>query len=432
MSDGIDVLHEKRKSKAKANKKAATRDTLPPSEIAAFIRSELGLELRFNTILQRIEYKFALETTWHQWTDTQDTWLLKVRGAATHNDLANLKLLQKTVEFEARSFPINPIRDYLQHCPQDWPQWARDNGFTIDNVAMTPGYLLAHFIDSDMDKSTIASVLDAWLVGCAMHGWSPETNSWSGATICPILIGPQGCNKSNFTKWLGTAAGIEYYDESVIDADSKDARVALSKVWIWAADEFSGTIKRRGAETVKNFLTRKTINERPAYGRFALWMPRLTSFIGSCNQEMPLQDTTGNRRFAVIYLKRVRLDELKALLPIERLWGAALWLWKVMGVTPALDEIAQEDVNQTNASALDVHPWTEVLLERLHFGENYECTTQDILQNIIGIYPCDQTLHDKRVLHEIFRSPAFFNRNICNRVVKRERQSVRVWRGCKI
>jgi predicted P-loop ATPase len=432
MSDGIDVLHEKRKSKAKSNKKADTRHTLTPQELASFIRSELGIELRYNTILQRVEYKFALETTWHQWADTQDTWLLKVRGAATHKDLANLQILQKAVEFEARCSPTNPIRNYLQSCPMDWSEWAKANGHVVDGTAMSPGFLLAQYIDSDMEKTVLASIFDAWLVGCAMHGYSPERNDWSGATICPILVGPQGCNKSNFTKWLGTAAGIEYYDESVIDADSKDARIALSKVWIWAADEFSGTIRKRGSEAVKNFLTRKTINERPSYGRVAIWMPRLASFIGSCNQDMPLQDTTGNRRFAVVYLKGVRLNELKSVLPVDRLWGAAMWLWQKLNVTPALDEYAQETVNHVNASALDVHPWTEILLKRLEFGNGHECTAQDILQDILGIYPADQTQSQKRILHDIFRSPAFAECEVSSVFVWRNGKSLRVWRGCKI
>lgn len=431
MSDTIDVLHDQRKSKAKTNKKLDTRETLPPHEIASFIRGELQIELRYNTILQRIEFRYWTEP-WQQWTDTQDTWLLKVRGAATHKDLANLPLLQKAVEFEARCFPTNPIRDYLQKCPTDWPQWAKQNGHVVGSVEMTPGFLIAQFIDTDMDKSTLAAIFDAWLVGCVMHGYAPERNEWSGATICPILVGPQGCNKSNFTKWLGTAAGMEYYDESVIDADSKDARIALSKVWIWAADEFSGTVRKRGSEAVKNFLTRKTINERPAYGRAAIWMPRLASFIGSCNQDMPLQDTTGNRRFAVIYLKRVNLDDLKTVLPIDRLWGAAMWLWQNMGLTPALDQIAQDEVIRSNADALDLHPWAEVLSTRLEFGANFHCTAQEILLDILAISPNEQTQKTKQILHDIFRSPDFSCHNVRSVRIRENGKQIRIWQGCRV
>lgn len=431
MSDGIDVLHEKRKSKAKSNKKNGEKQVLSPQEIASFIRNELGLELRYNTILQRIEYKMFGEG-WRQWTDTQDTWLLKVRGNATHTDLINLPLLSKAVDFEAHQFPVNPIQDYLRSCPTDWPEWAQANGLGINGTAMSPGFVLAQYIDTDMDKGTLASIFDAWLVGCVLHGWSPERNEWSGATICPILVGPQGCNKSNFTKWLGSAAGMEYYDESVIDAENKDARIALAKVWIWAADEFSGTIKRRGAEAVKNFLTRKTINERPAYGKRVVWMPRLASFIGSCNQDMPLQDTTGNRRFAVVYLNRVRLDELKAVLPIDRLWGAAVWLWKVMGQTPALDEIAQDDVNRVNDEATDKPIWTDILLDRLEFGPDFYCTAQEILLDILAISPNEQTQRHKQILHDLFRLAAFSSQGVTSRVIKCNRKTVRVWQGCRI
>ncbi len=147
---------------------------------------------------------------------------------------------------------------------------------------------------------------------------------------------------------------------------------------------------------------------------------------------MPLQDTTGNRRFAVIYLQRVRLDDLKAVLPIDRLWGAAMWLWKVMGLTPALDVDAQETVNQVNADATDEHVWTDILRNRLEFGHDFCCTAQEILTNILGIYPDAQTQKHKQDLANIFRLPYFQTRGVTNKVMRQNDKVLRVWRGCRI
>jgi hypothetical protein len=433
MSDEPVVLHDQRKRKTKSDKKQSEQDALSGEQIASFIRSEIGCEFRYNSILQRIEYRKALEQSWYQWTDAQDSLLMNVRSAGAHKDLRNLALLQRAVSYEAYKTTVNPVREYLARCPPDWTTWVLNNGLLNSNgLPASPGDIIASHIETDMDKQAVAAIFDAWLVGCVMHGYNPEANEWAGATICPVLVGPQGRDKSNFTKWIGTAAGVEYYDESVIDVDSKDSQIGLARTWIWAADEFSGTLKKRGAESVKNFLTRKTINLRLPYQRTAVTLPRLASFIASCNQEMPLQDTTGNRRYAVIKLERVRLADLKAALPLERLWGGAMHLWKSLHMTPALSFDARATVEAFNDLSTAVHPWTDQLLSKLEFHPDYKTTISEILTDVFCLGFDRHELRHKTLVWSILRSSAFNRYLIENKLHKENGKVFRVIKGCRV
>ena len=59
---------------------------------------------------------------------------------------------------------------------------------------------------------------------------------------------------------------------------------------------------RKDMDTVKAFLTKSTDEYRIPYGKASLHYPRITSFVGTVNDEQFLIDQTGNRRFVTIPL----------------------------------------------------------------------------------------------------------------------------------
>jgi predicted P-loop ATPase len=422
-----DQLQAKRKKKFE--KQVNTLESVDSEQFIYWILKTLKMDVRFNTVLQRQEYNAG--EGWKQWTDEQDMLWLEVRNQFEHKDFKNEKLISQAIAKHAYSNKVNPVREYLESCPRDWVTWAMDNMHVVDGAYLFPGEIIAQFIDSSMDKKTIAEIFNAWLAGCALHGHDPDNNQWAGATVCPILTGPQGCNKSRFTAWLGQAAGKEYYNESVIDADNKDNRIALATTWIWAADEFSGTMIKSKSETIKNFLTRKSITERLPYGKRVQTMPRMASLIGTDNNPMPLRDTTGNRRFAVIPIERVRLEEMQKALPLDRLWGGAMHLL-TMNQTPAIAHFAQQTVNQANEMAVDHHPWVEVLMEKLKFSELSECTSLDIFQSVLGICSADQDDRKSQKLGKILASNLFKELGVRQVVKRRNGKITRVWVGCGV
>jgi predicted P-loop ATPase len=427
---GSDQLQAKRKKNF--DRELANSKNIPVDEAVFidWILKTLKIQVRYNTILQRQEFHSG--AGWRPWTDEQDLLWHRIRSEFEHKDFQNEKLISQAITKEAYRNKVNPIKEYLASCPHDWTTWTLDNTLLIDGLPPSPGLLIAEYIDSPMDKKTIAEIFNSWLVGCAMHGYEPENNDWAGSTICPILTGPQGCNKSRFTAWIGQAAGREYYNESIIDADNKDNRIALATTWIWAADEFSGTMIKSKSETIKNFLSRKSITERLPFGKRPQTMPRVASLIGTDNEPRPLRDTTGNRRFAVIPITRVRLEEMQAMLPLDRLWGGAMWLWKNQKHTPTIRRDAQKTINDENENAVERGAWAEILLEKLKFDENGECTSSEIFKSILGVCPADFTDEKTRKLGQILNSIQFESLGVKQAWRKHNKKSVRVWIGCKI
>ena len=59
---------------------------------------------------------------------------------------------------------------------------------------------------------------------------------------------------------------------------------------------------KKDMDSVKAFLTKSTDEYRTPYGKASLHYPRMTSFVGTVNDEQFLIDQTGNRRFATVPL----------------------------------------------------------------------------------------------------------------------------------
>ena len=75
---------------------------------------------------------------------------------------------------------------------------------------------------------------------------------------------------------------------------------ATSK-WISELGEL-GSIIRKDMDSVKVFLTKSTDEYRTPYGKASLHYPRMTSFVGTVNDDQFLISQTGNRRFVTISL----------------------------------------------------------------------------------------------------------------------------------
>jgi predicted P-loop ATPase len=185
------------------------------------------------------------------------------------------------------------------------------------------------------------------------------------------------------------------------------------------------------SETIKNFLSRKIITERLPYAKRVQTLPRLASLIGTDNEARPLRDTTGNRRFAVIPVERIRLDELQNVLPLDRLWGGVPYLL-YLNQTPVVQGNAQIIINDVNEDAVEHDQWSEILLEKLVFDEFGKCTSSEIFSSVLGVCIADQDQTKKRRLGQILNSVEFRKLGVFPSSEWLENKKRRIWKGCKI
>ncbi len=118
--------------------------------------------------------------------------------------------------------------------------------------------------------------------------------------IILVFKGRQGIGKTRFFEKL--ALQSQFFGEGIcLDPRDKDSVMQATSKWISELGEIGSTM-RKDMDSVKAFLTKSTDEYRTPYGKASLHYPRMTSFVGTVNDDEFLIDQTGNRRFATIPL----------------------------------------------------------------------------------------------------------------------------------
>ena len=138
-----------------------------------------------------------------------------------------------------------------------------------------------------------------WLKQCVCGLFNDIENPFS-LDIILVFQGKQGIGKTRFFEML--ALNSRYFGEGIsLDPRDKDSVMQATSKWISELGEIGSTM-RKDMDTVKAFLTKSTDEYRTPYGKASLHYPRMTSFVGTVNDEQFLIDQTGNRRFVTIPL----------------------------------------------------------------------------------------------------------------------------------
>lgn len=155
-------------------------------------------------------------------------------------------------------------------------------------------------IPADTEEGRFSrKLIKKWLMQstCALYNSIEKPFSLD---IILTFLGKQGIGKTRFFEML--ALDPKFFGEGIcLDPRDKDSVMQATSKWISELGEIGSTM-RKDMDSVKAFLTKSTDEYRTPYGRASLHYPRVTSFVGTVNDEQFLIDQTGNRRFATIPL----------------------------------------------------------------------------------------------------------------------------------
>lgn len=179
----------------------------------------------------------------------------------------------------------------------------------------------------------------------------------------PILIGPQGAGKSTFLKILG----MEWYNDSLVNVEGKDACELIQGSWILEMGELS-SLRKSELNLVKNFLSRTDDIFRASYGRRAQKYPRRCAFFGTANDTNFLRDETGNRRFwpidCFIYKpKKSIFNDLKD--ELEQIWAEACELAKNEFYSLVLSKEAEKIAKEEQEAHSEDNVYKGIILDYL-------------------------------------------------------------------
>lgn len=179
----------------------------------------------------------------------------------------------------------------------------------------------------------------------------------------PILIGPQGVGKSTFLKILG----MEWYNDSLVNVEGKDACELIQGSWILEMGELS-SLRKSELNLVKNFLSRTDDIFRASYGRRAQKYPRRCAFFGTANDTNFLRDETGNRRFWPIDcfihkpIKSI-FNDLKD--ELEQIWAEACELAKNEFYSLVLSKEAEKIAKEEQEAHSEDNVFKGIILDYL-------------------------------------------------------------------
>ncbi|RHW31523.1 virulence-associated protein E [Neobacillus notoginsengisoli] len=138
------------------------------------------------------------------------------------------------------------------------------------------------------------------------------------------LIGKQGIGKSSLLALLGG----DWYTDSLDDVRGKDAYGQIQGSWIIELGELAA-LRKADVEAIKRFVSAQVDKFRQPYAKLVKEYPRQCIFIASTNDDEPLKDQTGNRRFWPVAVGVHPVDFGRRInFPGDQLWAEAVTLFK--------------------------------------------------------------------------------------------------------
>ncbi|AGK54901.1 VapE domain-containing protein [Bacillus sp. 1NLA3E] len=217
------------------------------------------------------------------------------------------KIIRDVMTQLVRKNSFHPVRDYLNNL--EWDGKSR-----LDN-------LLVYYFGADNTELTHTMTRLAF-VGSVARVFEP------GCKFDHVLTfkGNQGLGKSSFLRLL--AVNDEWFFDNLETVEGKDAKEQLQGKWIIELAEMSAVSKKE-SNKVKQFITVQADEYRAAYARRKEVHKRQCVFFASTNDENPLKDETGGRRWWIVEVKEKWHE--KAIRPdVDQLWAEAVHVYKQM------------------------------------------------------------------------------------------------------
>jgi len=250
-----------------------------------------GKKLRYNELADNVEWQGRAFAD----TDYVDIRVLLEKGRLPFDR----KELAECVSRAARFHSFNPVTAYLNGLR--WDGKDRLDRWLVEGLGAADIPIIRSFGRMFM-VSAVARALDP---GCQVD------------TVL-ILEGEQGIRKSSA---ISVLFGEEYVHHGLTVFKGQEAGLSLQGRWAIDLGELAG-FEKREMRTIKDFLTRRTDNYRPVYGRHVTDRPRRVVFIGQTNETDYLDDPTGGRRFWPVACRSVNIPFLAR--NRDQLWAEAL------------------------------------------------------------------------------------------------------------
>lgn len=306
---------------------------------------------------------FKPDTAWGEDDDLSlGMWLAQneeLRIRSTEN-------LAVSVGWAARESRCHPVREYLEALA--WDGQARLDGWLTDYM----GVKKSEYTTLVARMFLIGMVARIYQPGCQMRSM-------------PIFEGAQFRGKSTAVSILGG----EWYGDTPIDLNSKDAYQLIQGKWLYEVAELDA-FNRAESTRIKAFISSREDRFRAPYDRAPKDWPRNTLFFGTTNQEEYFKDQTGNSRYWPLRAEEVGNINLPGLAAArDQLFAEAVALYK-RGEPwhPTRDQqMRLFEPEQADREIAD--PWQSLISKwlRVQFKDVERVSVNEILSDCLKIEP---------------------------------------------
>lgn len=266
----------------------------------------------------------------------------------------------------------DPVNEYLDNLPE----WD-GHDYVGELFARIPGL--------SSDQAYLASV---WMRSMVAHWRGMDTLHGNECVI--TLIGKQGCGKSTWCARLLPPNLRQYYIDHLNLSNKFDKEMALTNNLLVNLDELD-QIKPGQHAQLKQTLSKAVVNGRPIYGREQKNRRRYASFVATTNNEHPLSDRTGNRRYLCIQIPNGALLDNDSSISYDQLYAQVMYELdhKQMRYWFTNEEVMQiEKMNQNYQMIQNLEDMVDYCFRTPEDGEQVKpILTNDIVKQIADEFP---------------------------------------------
>jgi predicted P-loop ATPase len=195
-----------------------------------------------------------------------------------------------------------------------------------------------------------------------------------------IFWGRQGVGKSSFLRSLAPPDLKEYLVDVPLITRDKDFLMVAGGNLIINLDDLDG-LYFRDSSFLKSVFSQEHFVFRRPFDRYHQTLPRINSFVGSCNKRNFLDDFTGARRFLIVEVSDI--DFAYKNFDITKVWQEAKWLL-INGFRFWLNKEETEQINAYNERYQTHDLETELVFSNikeqpLNGDEVFYVTASDVL-----------------------------------------------------
>ncbi|RID89022.1 hypothetical protein D1953_00135 [Peribacillus asahii] len=256
----------------------------------------------------------------------------------------------------------HPVRDFLKMLKWDGKE-------RLDS-------LLVDFFNAD-DTDLNRWQMRLTLVGAVARIFEPGCKFDFVLTI----QGGQGIGKSTFFKEL--AVSSDWFSDSLDEIRGKDAKEHLSGNWIIELGEMAA-VGKADQKRIKQFISSSEDVYRPPYGRRTIRVPRQCIFVATTNDDLPLKDDTGNRRWWIVkaHTKEPWFKKNNPL-EVEQIWAEAVYQYEYMkanDIPLALPSNLEKQARRVQSDFTDKGEFASIIEEALDRGYTEERTQEGVIK----------------------------------------------------